>query len=81
MFSNCKHVIKYLIHALEKKVNFSDEADAGIDGQIELDFHIPAVTCWIRHDGQSIYNSLLRDDIKDWKKPVTAMQFEQPIQR
>ena len=57
--------------------------DVDGDGQVELDFHIPAVACWIRHIGKKVYNSLLRDELKDWKReiPAVALQFEQPIQR
>ena len=85
LLGDCKWVIKYLIHALESKVDPSDEVDPNDPyGPVKLDFHIPAVASWIRHNGRKVYNSLLRDDMMDWKEsdiPAAAMQFEQPVQR
>ena len=83
-----KYAIKYLIHALEKTPDPTEETDTTYhrhgNGPVKLDFHIPAVACWIKHNGQRVYDSLLRDEVKDWNKkdiPTVAMQFEHPAQR
>lgn len=47
-------------------------------------FHIPAVTCWIRHNGKRLYEGLCKDEMKDWSRrhiPSVMKHFDQPIER
>ncbi|KAI1811060.1 hypothetical protein GGS20DRAFT_564788 [Poronia punctata] len=83
-----KHAFQYLIRALEKEPGPSDEVEAGndgeADGQLKLDFHIPAAACWIQHNGKRLYDGLVNDELRGLNKrdiPSVARHFDHPLDR
>lgn len=57
-----KRAFDYLIYALEWHLDPKDDKDGRREAQApELftpEFHIPAVTCWVKHTGRKLYEGL-----------------------
>ncbi|PWI64088.1 hypothetical protein PCL_12684 [Purpureocillium lilacinum] len=78
----------YLIKTLERVANHHDNTVASGDDTAEVllqaDFHIPAVACWIKHNGRRLYDEIAKDELKAWDErdvPVEARHFDQPTNR
>ncbi|RYP05420.1 hypothetical protein DL765_009847 [Monosporascus sp. GIB2] len=77
-----KLAFQYIIKALEKPPDPNDNTQAQNDAigedQLQVDFHIPAVASWIKHNGQRLYEELARDELKNWERsdvPAYTKQF------
>jgi hypothetical protein len=74
-----------VIRTLEKVPDAHDDIEAANDGeaelQLKLDLQIPAVACWIRHNGQRLHDDF--HGLDDWNKrdiPSVAMPFTQSME-
>ena len=77
----------YLIKALERVVYHNDNTVAPGDDTAEMllqaGFHIPAVACWIKHNGRKLYDEIAKDELKVWEErnvPVEARHFDHPTE-
>ena len=75
-----------MVRTLERTPNPDKAYDAADDGeaefQLKLEFHMPAASKWVEHNGERLYNSLY--ELKHWnerKAHGEMMQFDQPSQR
>ncbi|BAE62581.1 unnamed protein product [Aspergillus oryzae RIB40] len=82
--------INYVIWALEMKPNHDYHAEErnGVHHHplafysLELDFQVPAVACWIKHNGQRMHQCIARDGLKgNPDLPTVRMHFGEPIER
>ncbi|PWI64032.1 hypothetical protein PCL_00432 [Purpureocillium lilacinum] len=78
----------YLIKTLERVASHKDNTVASGDDTAEVllqaDFHIPAVACWIKHNGRKLYDEIVKDKLKLWEEkdvPVEARHFDHPTER
>ncbi len=78
----------YLIKTLERVASRNDNTIASGDNTAELllqaDFHIPAVACWIKHNGCKLYDEIAKDKLGVWDErdvPVEARHFDHPTER
>ncbi|UNI14809.1 hypothetical protein JDV02_001403 [Purpureocillium takamizusanense] len=78
----------YLIKTLESVANHNDNTVASRDDTAEVllqaDFHIPAVACWIKHNGRKLFDEIAKDELRLWNErdvPVEARHFDQPTKR
>jgi hypothetical protein len=83
-----KSMIQYIIRALEKKINHSDEQlapDEATDySQVRLDFHIPAISFMFKYNGREIYNQVVQNGLRDWTQrqlPIGAREFKSGAER
>lgn len=81
-------MIQYIIRALEKKIDHSDEQQAPDEAtgysQVKLDFHIPAISFMLKNNGREIYNQIVRNELQDWTQrqlPNEARKFESGAER
>ncbi|KAF2722597.1 hypothetical protein K431DRAFT_283736 [Polychaeton citri CBS 116435] len=88
VYSWRKQIVQYIIKTLEKKPDPNDRLPAPDEAtaydQVRLEFQIPGVSSWFRHNGQDIFNDVVRDELKDWRKkdmPKHAVHFERGIDR
>ncbi|GAB1197243.1 hypothetical protein APSETT444_006535 [Aspergillus pseudonomiae] len=82
--------INYVIWTLEMKPNH-DYAEEDRNGAhhhplafqtLELDFQVPAVACWIQHNGQRMYETIARDGLKGNPNiPTVSMRFDEHVGR
>jgi hypothetical protein len=75
-----------MIRTLERPPNPEDAHDAANDGEAEFqlkpEFHMPAASKWVEHNGNKLYSRL--GELKNWDKRDAhgeMMQFEQPSER
>jgi hypothetical protein len=75
-----------MVRTLERPPNLDDAHNAACDGdaefQLKPDFHMPAVSKWVEHNGDRLYSGL--DKLKYWDERDAhgkMLQFEQPLQR
>ncbi|GMF77577.1 hypothetical protein BDV35DRAFT_289361 [Aspergillus flavus] len=82
--------INYVIWTLEMKPNHDYHAEerTGVHHHplafysLELDFQVPAVACWIKHNGQRMHQCIARDGLKgNPDLPTVRMHFGEPIER
>ncbi|KAE8327775.1 hypothetical protein BDV39DRAFT_214945 [Aspergillus sergii] len=82
--------INYVIWTLEMKPNHDclEENRHGADYHplafysLELDFQVPAVACWIKHNGKRMYECIARDRLKgNPDVPTVRMHFGEHIER
>lgn len=84
-----KFAFRSVITALEKAKRSDDhhEHEPAREGDLEpleLDFHIPAAARWIKHNGQRVYTSIVKEELKDLEEqdiPRGARQFDRPADR
>ena len=86
-----KRALEYMIWTIECKLETEDCGKSKREALEERaseplvpDFHIPSLTCWIKHTGSMLYESLRNDDMSKWEKrdvPSVKRHFENPIDR
>ncbi|KAL1586805.1 hypothetical protein WHR41_04593 [Cladosporium halotolerans] len=83
-----KAMIQFIIQALEKEIDQSDERLApdeatGYD-QVKLDFHIPAISFMFKYNKREVYDRVVTKGLGDWKKrqlPDGAKDFQNGAER
>lgn len=88
-YFDIKRAFHYLIYTIEWQLDPKDgRAEAPREEWLrklfEPDFHIPAMTCWIKHTGRKLYKRLCNDKMKDWNLrdiPSVTKHFDQPLER
>ncbi|KAI8935236.1 hypothetical protein NX059_007825 [Plenodomus lindquistii] len=77
---------RFMVRLLERMPDPDDAHDAAGDGaaepQLKPEFHIPAASKWVEHNGDRLYNGL--DELKHWDERNAhgeMMQFNQPSER
>lgn len=75
-----------MVRTLERTPNPDDVRDAAGDAdaefQLKPEFHIPAASKWVEHNGDRLYSSL--DELKHWDERNAhgeMKQFDQPCKR
>jgi hypothetical protein len=75
-----------MIRTLERPHNPDDAHDAADDADAEFqfkpEFHMPAASKWVEHNGDKLYSRL--GELKKWDKRDAygeMMQFDQPSER
>lgn len=86
-----KRALEYMIWTIECKLETEDGGRCKREAWEEQaseplvpDFHIPALTCWIKDTGSMLYESLRKDEMSKWEKrdvPSVTRHFETPIER
>jgi hypothetical protein len=83
-----KSMIQYIIRALEKKIDDSDEqlapGEATAYSQVKLDFHIPAISSMFKYNRRQVYDQVVQNELRDWTQgqlPVEAREFESGAER
>jgi hypothetical protein len=83
-----KSKIQYIIRALEKKIDHSDEQhdpdEADGYTQVRLDFHIPAISFMFKYNACEIYDQVVQNELRDWTQrqmPIGAREFESGAER
>ncbi|RJE25725.1 hypothetical protein PHISCL_01913 [Aspergillus sclerotialis] len=83
-----KEAFYNLILILEKKLDpidgNKDNTEPDIFELFQPDFDIPAVVCWIKHDGRKVYEILRENRTEYWNEKYIsciAKHFDQPIER
>lgn len=83
-----KAMIQYIIRALEKKTDHSDEQLAPDEAtgysQVKLDFHIPAISFMFKYNRREIYDQVVQNGLRDWTQrqlPIGAREFESGAER
>ncbi|OJJ85104.1 DUF3632 domain-containing protein [Aspergillus glaucus CBS 516.65] len=88
-YFDIKRAFDYLIFTLEWQLDPKvDRVEAPREEQasesFEPDFHIPAVTCWVKHTGRKLYEGLCNEEMKKWDLrdvPSVIKHFDQPAER
>lgn len=88
-YFDIKRAFDYLIYTIEWQLDPKDgRAEAPREEWLrtlfEPDFHILAMTCWIKHTGQKLYKELCNDEMKNWNPrdiPSVTKHFDQPLER
>ncbi|UPX20288.1 uncharacterized protein EKO05_0010525 [Ascochyta rabiei] len=77
---------RFMVRTLERTPNPDDAHDAAGDGdaefQLKPEFHMPAASKWVEHNGERLYSSL--DELKHWNERNAhgeMMQFDSPSER
>lgn len=75
-----------MVRMLERTPNPDDAHDAAGDAdaefQLKPEFHMPAASKWVEHNGDRLYSGL--DELKHWDERNAhgeMMQFDQPSER
>jgi hypothetical protein len=83
-----KSMIQYIIRALEKQTDHSDEQLAPDEAtgysQVKLDFHIPAISSMFKYNRREIYDQVVQNELRDWTQrqmPNGAREFESGTER
>jgi hypothetical protein len=83
-----KSMIQYIIRALEKQTDHSDEQLAPDEAtgysQVKLDFHIPAISFMFKYNRREIYDEVVQNGLRDWTQrqlPIGARKFESGTER
>lgn len=80
--------IQYIIWALEKEIDQSDEQVAPDEAtgymQVKLDFHIPAVSFMFKYNTRELYDQVVTKELGNWTKrqfPDGAREFQNGAER
>ena len=87
-YFDIKHAFDYLIYTIEWQLDPKDGWAKALREEwlrklFKPDFHISAMTYWIKHTGWKLYKALSNDKIKDWNlRDILSMikQFDQPLE-
>jgi hypothetical protein len=83
-----KSMIQYIVRALEKQIDHSDEQLAPDEAtgysQVRLDFHVPAISFIFKYNRREIYDQVVQNGLRDWTQcqlPTGARRFESGAER
>lgn len=85
-----KRAFDYLIYTLEWCLDPKDDKDETRRREAQArepfapEFHIPAVTCWVKHTGRKLYEGICNEKMKNWDPrdaPSVMKHFDQPAER
>lgn len=83
-----KAMIQFIIQALEKEIDQSDERLAPDEAtgysQVKLDFHIPAISFMFKYNKREVYDQVVTKGLGHWKKrqlPDGAREFQDGAER
>ena len=83
-----KQMIQFIIRALEKDIDDSDEQVASNEAtgykQVKLDFSIPAIAVMFKYNRNEIYDQVVKDGLRDWTQrqmPDEAREFKDGAER